>query len=358
MKTDLRSRFSNFRSWKEFDDHEMVIVLSDEKTKLRGFVGIHNTHLGPALGGTRMQLYETQDDALKDALNLSKAMSYKCALAGLPFGGGKAVVIATDAGDRKETLAAYARMVDKLRGLFKTGTDVGISDQDVRHMADYTSHMLGVTPADRGDMTTSSMAALGVYYSIRESLKEVFGSDNPKGRTVSIKGVGKLGGELARLLHEDGASLIIADVDNQKCQDIAKRFKRVEITATDTIHSHKVDVYSPCALGGEFTPKTIRELQTTIVAGGANNQLIDNEIGDSLFKMNILYVPDYIANAGGLIYVADELEADGFRQDRVLQRVRAIRKTVREMFDQSRREKRPTHRVADSIAEKRMSITR
>ncbi len=338
----------------EFDDHLMVIAFEEKNSGLQGFIAVHNTHLGPTLGGTRFQAYASKEQALRDVLNLSKAMSYKCAMAGLPFGGAKGVIIKTPGMNKNAAFQRYAEVVEELRGLFKTGTDVGIYDTDVAHMARYTSHMLGVVPGDRGDMSTSSIAALGVYYSIRASLKHRYGSGSPKGVAIGIKGVGKLGGELARLLYADGALLTIADIDSNRCDEIAAANPGTKVCPPELIHTLPFQVYSPCALGNEFTRTTIKQLKTDIIAGGANNQLAHDGIGDRLHELGILYAPDYIANAGGLIYVADELEEGGFRPQRVLQRTKAVGQTLAEVYAAATEQHKSTNAVASNIARERM----
>lgn len=334
------------------------MALTDEASGLQAFIAIHNTNLGLALGGTRMQAYDTEDDAVIDALNLSRAMSYKCALANLPYGGGKAVVMESKQLDRDQVLAAYARLVEKLGGLLKTGTDVGISDEDVAKMAKYTSHMLGVKAADRGDLNTSNVAALGVFYAIQAALARLYGTEELTGRKVAIKGAGKLGGELARLVTEAGGQVYISDIVEERCQTLQTRLSNVTAVPNGQIHKQVVDVYAPCALGGEFNEDTIKELRCKAIAGGANNQLADDAAGDLLYKRDILYVPDYIANAGGLIYVADELEADGFNQKRVLERTKSIKQTIATILERAEQEKVSPHRMADLVAIKRIKEAR
>lgn len=346
----FRNRYSrSFRVLKEFDNHEMVIGVSDKATKLRGYIAIHNTNLGPALGGTRLQYYASEEAALRDVLNLSKAMSYKCALAGLPWGGGKAVLIDDGELNRSAVLRSYARLVEKLNGLFKTGTDVGIFDQDVKRMAKHTQHMLGVSPSDRGDLSTSKMAALGVFYCVKGALWQVYGDESTQNRTIGVKGVGKLGGELVRLLHEEGARLVIADVDDAKCRTIQRKYPDVMVVAPGEIHKQVLDVFAPCALGNELTMRVINDIKARIIAGGANNQLASDAVGDKLFDKNILYAPDYVTNSGGLIYVADELEKDGFHKERVLRRVGEIQKTLNQIFTISEKKRIATHRIANEV---------
>ena len=346
----------NFRDFSEFDNHEMVIGLTDSKTGLRAYVGIHNTELGPALGGTRFKVYRSESEAIKDVLNLSKAMSYKCALAHLPYGGGKGVIYLKKGQefDRHELLAAYARLIEKLRGLFKTGTDVGITDGDVVHMAKYTSHMLGVVEADRGGLSTSNCAALGVFYAAKAALKHLDDKDDFAGKRIAIKGVGKLGGELARLAYEAGATVIVADTDRNAADRLKENMPGIQEVAPEVIHLQQVDIYAPCALGNEFEDSIIKELHCRAVVGGANNQLPDLKAGHKLHQKRILYAPDYIANSGGLIYVADELEQGGFKKARVVERISKIELTMTDIFKRSLESNMPTSDIADMIALERM----
>ncbi len=347
--------YNDFRQFKQFDNHEMVINFTDDTDGLSGAIAVHSTKLGSALGGTRIQTYGSDQDALKDVLNLSQAMSYKCALAGLPYGGGKAVINFRHDSDRRAVLQRYAEIVEKLGGLFRTGTDVGVTDDDVAFMAQSTKYMLGVSVADRGELSTSKMAALGVFYSCKAALQHVFGSDDFRGRTITIKGLGKLGGELARLAHNEGAVVIGADIDPKKTADIQKELPDVKIVSVDEIAQIKCDIYAPCALGNEFTSKNIGGLQTKIISGGANNQLVNERVGEALFKKGILYAPDYVVNAGGLIYVSDELEPGGFNKHRVLKRVADIQTTLTNIFERAATQNMPTHRISDQIAKERIS---
>lgn len=347
-----------FQDYPEFDNHEMLIAVSDKKSGLNGYIGVHSTLLGPALGGTRYQEYNSKEDAMRDALNLSKAMSFKCALAGLPYGGGKGVIFVPKNGTltKPDMLAAYARMVENLRGLFKTGTDVGISDEEVRHMAQYTSHMLGVTEADRGELSTSSCASLGVFCSMKAALQVLFGSEDFIGRKIAIKGVGKLGGELARLVHEAGGDVTVADINPDNIQKLTTLIPDIKVVDVDKIAHLDVDIYAPCALGAEFTHANVKKLHCKAVVGGANNQLYDETVGVTLHKRGILYVPDYIANGGGLIYVADELEPGGFNQQRVIERVHNIQHTVMDILTRAKQEAQPTSKIADAIAIERIGL--
>lgn len=345
--------------WRElsaFDNHEFLMALTDEASGLKAYVAIHNTNRGPALGGTRFKMYDSDLAAVEDVLNLSKAMTNKCALAGLSFGGGKAVIVNSPGLDRRKVLQAYARLIDKLDGLFKTGTDVGVSDADVRFMAESTTHMLGVIEADRGDLTTSSIAGLGVYYSAKAALKQLYGSDSFLNRSIAIKGTGKVGSALAQLVTDEGGKVIVSDIEHDQCKRLQVAIPSIQISDNFHIHRQVVDVYAPCALGQEFTESTVEELQCRAIAGGANNQLASLEIGYVLHDKGILYAPDYIVNAGGLLYVADELEPGGFNSARVHERTAAIQNILRQIFERAAIENLPPFVVADRIAAERTAF--
>lgn len=357
MANEMTTQATPLDSWQdqypEFDEHEFVMSLRHPESELQAFVAIHTTKSGRALGGTRMQVYPSEKAAIKDVLNLSRAMSYKCALANLPYGGAKGVIIApSHQNNREARLASYAALVEKLNGLFRTGTDVGISDGDVALMAQHTSQMLGVVePEKRGELSTSKAASLGVFYAMKAVLNELYGSADFRGKKVAIKGAGKLGEELARLVLEAGGEAYISDISPEKCASIVERMPTVRIVPNEEIHKQDVDIYAPCALGNEFTTQTIAELRCSAIAGGANNQLAVPDSGNLLHGRGILYVPDFVANAGGLIYVADELEQGGFNEARVIERVRAIEKTTTNIFKKARGEGLPSYRVADMMAQ-------
>ena len=308
-----------------------------------------------AVGGTRFLPYESDTEAIQDVLRLSKAMTYKCALAGLPYGGGKAVIMGPPGMSNKDFLLAYAGVIEDLGGLFKTGTDVGISDKDVVTMKRGTRHMIGAeTLGDPTLPTTAEMAALGVFYAIEASLGHHFGDTSVHGRRIGIKGVGKLGGHLAKLLHASGAKLVIGDVDKVKVAEIVNMFPDITALPPAEVHAQALDVYAPCALGHEFTLTTIKTLRAPIVAGGANNQLASLEVGEVMHREGILYAPDYIANAGGLIHVTGELEPGGYDRVVVQDRVKAIAQTLTDIYLKSRHQNRSTSVVADEIGQKIM----
>lgn len=335
----------------ELDNHEAVYSFFDNNTGLRGFLGIHNTNLGPATGGTRMYPYKCEKEALRDVLLLSKAMTYKSALAGVPFGGGKAVIIGGSEIKSEGMLREYGKVIDSFKGGFTTGTDMGITHEDTETMATESEYILGQkNTVEKFD--TSDMAALGVFFSIKEGLREIFGSPSVRGKKISINGVGKLGGELLRLLMEEGAEVVAADINLEVVEKIKSEYRDVKFVDPEVIFSQKVDAYSPCAIGGEFNEKTISRLDTKIISGGANNQLVSDTIGESLYKLGILYIPDYIANSGGLINIVDEMEENGYNKDRVTEKITSIGETVRKIINLSKARGKSTNIVANELAKK------
>ncbi len=334
----------------EFLDHEGVFKMEDKQTGLKGFVAIHNNNLGPALGGTRMLSYQNEENALKDVLRLSRAMSYKCALAGVRYGGGKAVIIGDSKKDKNEDLLrSYARCIGELKGQFYTGEDVGISKKDVQEiMLSEASYFIGKKNQAEDP---SPFASLSTFYSIQAAVESVFNLSSLKGLKVAVKGVGKVGGELVRLLIEVGAKVIVADIDIEALKKIEEQFSDVEIVEPDQIHKMDVDIYSPCALGDEFRDDNKTEIKAKIIAGAANNQLQDERIGDWFYQHNILYIPDYVSNAGGLIDVADELEPGGFQRERVMDRILSIKDTVKNIIELSKKNNESTNRTANKLAE-------
>lgn len=334
----------------EFDNHELVSHFYDKRTGLRGFIAIHNTRLGPATGGTRYWTYRSEVEALRDVLNLSKAMTYKCALAGVPYGGGKGVIM-KNARHPKDLmlLSAYARIINLFNGNFYTGEDVGITESDVAALAKGSKFVNGI-PTISGD--PAPWAALGVFYAISAGLEAIFGKATIRGWTFAIKGLGKVGSELSRLIIERGGKIFAADISKAAIRKTLRRFSQIKIVNPVEIHKLKVDVFAPCALGGDFNSKTIHELKCKIVCGGANNQLASSADGERLHRQGILYIPDYVANAGGLINVTEEWNRQGYSPERVKIKVAAIKKTVKRIVQISLRHNKATSEVADDLAEK------
>jgi leucine dehydrogenase len=342
----------HLEKFKEFDCHESVYYVYDRPTGLKGYISIHNTKLGSATGGTRFWPYKEEEGALKDALNLSHAMTHKCALADVPFGGGKAAIISHDGiKDKKALMRAYAKEINSLKGKFTTGEDVGIDENDIREMSKVSSHIVGI-PGKDGD--PSPWAALGVFSAIEQALHEVSGSKKMNDKTFSIKGLGKVGMELCRLISKKRGRLIVADIDTKKTNYAKNTFKNIKVVPPEQIHKEKVDVYSPCAMGNEFNQKNVGELRCKIVCGSANNQLCDESIGNLFLQKRILYIPDYVANAGGLINVTDSQDAGGYNRKRVQKKTKAIAKTVKKIVALSKLKKQATNKIANLMVKEKI----
>lgn len=344
----------DFRSLPDYDEHKLVALIHDARTGLHGFVAIQNDVLGPALGGTRMYPYESDLAAITDVLRLARGMTYKAALAGLKFGGGKAVLVGDPKEDKNEEyLRAYGRRLNYFNGSFITGEDVGISVADIETIAKETPYVSGrsegLHEGRKGSGDPSPVTARGVLHGIRACLEHVFGNDTISGHSFAIQGLGKVGFRLARLLHEQGARLFIADVDQHMVERALGEFRGSVRVDPAEIHRQEVDVFSPCALGGVINDHTSTQLKCRIIAGAANNQLATPAHGDVLFTQGIFYAPDYAINAGGLINVVDELEPGGYDRERALRRVVRIYGTIRNILDQSTVERIPTHLVADRV---------
>lgn len=335
----------------DFDDHEGVHLFTDPASGLRAVIAIHSTKLGPAAGGVRFWHYADSDGAITDALRLSRGMSFKNAMAGLPMGGGKGVVLAEKPGDSisHAQLEAFGRVVESLGGRYVTAEDVGMSEASMKTIATMTKHVSGLPVAagsaggDPGPYT-----AMGVYLGVKVAAKRGLGADVMKDVHVAIQGVGSVGGGLARLLAKDGARLTLADVNADRAKALAEELGG-ETVAADAILGIKADIVSPNALGAILTPESIAALQTTVVAGGANNQLATKAEGAALQARGILYAPDYVINAGGIINVGLEYLGQG-DQAEVNARIARIPDRLIEVWDESDRTGAPAADVADSIA--------
>lgn len=313
----------------ERDDFEEMVFFQDSHSGLKAIVAVHDTTLGPALGGTRMWNYRSETEALKDVMRLAKAMTYKAAAAGLNFGGGKGVIIGDPKKDKSEVLLrSYGRFIQSLRGRFITAEDVGTTLEDMRVLMSETKYVAGTS------IDPSPFTAYGVYCGIRACLEYVFGDKSVEGVHVAIQGVGKVGGELVRILLENGARVTVTDVDIERVKK-ATSFG-AEYVEPGRIYSVQCDVFSPCALGGVINESTVRRLRCSIIAGAANNQLESESIGDRLSNLGILYAPDYIINAGGLIAVAHEYErmngGGEFSTQRINREIEKIGERLKEIF--------------------------
>ncbi len=339
----------------DFDDHEGVHFFRDAASGLSAIIAIHSTTLGPAAGGCRYWRYARSSDAVTDALRLSRGMSYKNAMAGLPMGGGKAVILADPAsGKTPDMLRAFGRAVDSLGGRYVTAEDVGISDADMVAISRQTRHVSGL-PVAAGDGAAAGgdpgpFTAMGVYLGVRAAVKRGLGRDDMAGVHVAIQGVGSVGGGLARLLAADGARLTLADVDETRAAALADELGGAAVPA-DTILGIAAEVFSPCALGAILTAETIAALRAPVVAGGANNQLATPEDGWRIHQRGIVYAPDYVINAGGIINVGLEYLGHGDRAE-VEKRIAEIPGRLDTVWDESAATGDPAALVADRIAQR------
>ncbi len=334
----------------DFDEHEGVHLFTDPSSGLSAVIAIHSTTLGPAGGGCRFWHYADSNDAITDALRLSRGMSFKNAMAGLPMGGGKGVVLANaDRTKTPELLKAFGRAIDSLGGRYVTAEDVGMSDADMVTIATETKHVTGLpVAAGRAGGNPGPSTALGVYLGVKAAAKRGLGADSMAGIHVAVQGVGSVGGGLAALLARDGAKLTLADVDGDKAAAMAKALG-ADVVRTEEILSLAADIVSPNALGAILTERSIADLQTTVIAGGANNQLATRADGARVHARGILYAPDYVINAGGIINVCLEYLGQGDRSD-VEARIHKIPDRLIEVWDESERSGQPASDVADMIA--------
>ena len=334
------------------DGYEQIVFCSDDQSGLRAIVAIHSTALGPALGGTRFYPYDNEDDALIDVLRLAKGMTYKAAAAGLDLGGGKAVII----GDHRrikseELLRAYGRFIETLGGRYITAEDVGTMLEDMDIVRRESRWVTGCSKTYGGSGDPSPVTAYGVLQGIKASALEVFGEANLKGRTVALQGVGKVGHALCGYLVQEGAEVTIGDIDVDNLARAVSDFG-VQTVPLDKIHAVEADIFAPCALGGIVNDDTISDFRCKIIAGAANNQLATEEHGDKLRDLGILYAPDFVINAGGLINVEDELR--GYDRERAMKKVEGIYKAMQLIFALSHERNMSTARAAREYAEDRI----
>jgi leucine dehydrogenase len=335
------------------DNHEQIVVCSDKNSGLRAIIAIHSTTLGPALGGTRMWTYATDEEALRDALRLSKGMTYKNAIAGLNHGGGKAVIIGDSKKEKTELMfRAFGRFVDGLNGRYITAEDVGMDVRDMEFIRMETKYVTGVSVALGGSGDPSPVTAFGVYSGMKAAVHEVTGSDSLKGKKIAVQGAGHVASHLCRYLAKEGAKLFVTDIFEDKALALAKEVKAKFVKADD-IYDVDADVFAPCALGAVLNDTTIPRLKCKVIAGGANNQLLDQDRhGRMLIDRNILYAPDYAINCGGVMNVGAELS--GYDQARVMKQAEGIYDILKQVFTMAKREKIPTYEASNKIAEERI----
>lgn len=334
-------------------DYEQLVFCQDEQSGLKAIIAIHDTTLGPALGGTRMWTYQTEAQAIEDALRLARGMTYKNAAAGLNLGGGKTVIIGDPLKDKNEEMfRALGRFVQGLNGRYITAEDVGttVADMDVIH--EETDYVTGVSEAFGSSGNPSPMTAYGVYLGIKASAKEAFGTDMLEGKTVAVQGLGNVAFSLCQHLHNEGAKLIVTDINEAA---VARAVEAFDAVAVDPAHiyTQPADIFAPCALGAIVNDTTVEQMKFRVIAGSANNQLQQSRHGQLLYERGIVYAPDYVINAGGVINVADELY--GYNYDRAKARVEKIYDSLQKIYAISNDEKIPTYLAANRLAEQRIA---
>ncbi|WP_167629336.1 Glu/Leu/Phe/Val dehydrogenase [Listeria valentina] len=335
-------------------DYEQVVFCHDEASGLKAIIAIHDTTLGPALGGCRMWPYATEEEALEDVLRLARGMTYKNSAAGLNLGGGKTVIIGDPKKDKSEALfRALGRYVESLNGRYIIAEDVGTTVQDMDYMHEETRHVTGVSESFGSSGNPSPLTARGIYASMKRTAKEVFGSDSLAGKKVAVQGVGNVAFALCEMLFEEGAELTVTDI-NQEAVDRAVEKFRATAVKPDEIYQVDADIFAPCALGGILNDDTIPQLKVKAVCGSANNQLLDiKRHGEMLHERGILYAPDYIVNAGGVINVADELNT--YNAERAKQKIDEIYGQIGKVYEISAREGIIPAEAADHMAEDRIA---
>lgn len=334
-------------------DHEQVVFCQDKATGLRAIIAIHNTTLGPAAGGTRMWAYASEEEALTDVLRLSRGMTYKSALAGLNLGGGKAVIIGDARKHKSEALLRrFGRFVDSLGGKYITAEDVGINTSDMEMVKSETEHVVGLPEYMNGSGDPSPVTAYGVYMGIKASIKQLTGSDNLNGKKVMVQGVGHVGAYLVDHLAEEGASIFISDIYEDRLKAVSSKHK-VTVVDVNDVYNTPVDIYSPCALGATVNDETLAKLKCAVICGAANNQLANESIhGVEVLKKGILYAPDYLVNAGGIINCYWEII--GYNQEAALNQAKNIYNTTLDIYKKSSEENIPTYKAANMLAEARI----
>lgn len=335
-------------------NYEQVVFCQDKESGLKAIIAIHDTTLGPALGGCRMWPYESEEAALRDVLRLSKGMTYKNAAAGLNIGGGKSVIIGDPQTDKSEALfRAMGRYVESLNGRYIVAEDVGTNEHDMNNIYLETDYVTGSTARSGASGNPSPKTALGVYYAMKRTAKEVYGDDSLTGKTISIQGLGNVAYELCGLITQEGGKLIVTDINQAAVRRVVDDFG-AEAVSVDDIYGVKADIFCPCAMGAILNDETIPQLRVKAICGCANNQLADSEThSQQLKQLGILYAPDFIVNSGGVINVADELS--GYNEERATNKIKAIYEQMGQVFEIAKKEKITTAAAANHLAEQRIT---
>ncbi len=337
-------------------DYEQLIFAQDNESGLKAIIVIHDTTLGPALGGTRMWTYKSEDDAIIDSLRLARAMTYKAAAAGLNLGGGKAVIIGDPSKDKSEALfRSFGRYIQSLNGRYITAEDVGTSVQDMDWVHLETDYVTGISPVFGSGGDPSPATAYGTYIGMKAAAKVAFGDDSLMGKTIAVQGIGSVAYNLLKYLHDEGANLIVTDIFEEKIRLAVKEFGAKTVSA-DEIYGVECDIFSPNALGSIINDDTIPQFKAKLIAGAANNQLQEEHHGDLLHEKGIIYAPDFVINAGGLINVADELEI--FNQERAKKKIEKIYDNILKVFEIVERDGIPSNIAVNRLAEERIEKMR
>ncbi len=339
----------DYQTHREYDGHEAVHWRRNADGSLAALVAIHSTTLGPAAGGCRRWHYADDESALADALRLSRGMTYKNAMAGLPFGGGKAILVASAPAKTSEEFRAFGQLVDALNGRYVTAEDVGVTAEDMRYVRQATPYVSGLPGSGDSGGDPSPWTALGVFVCIEQAVRERHGLNDLRGVRVGIQGLGNVGRRLAGLLHRAGAKLTVSDLDAERVAEAVLAFG-ADAVPVEAIHAMPLDVFAPCALGGVLNAAAIGEVRAGIIAGAANNQLAATGDAERLHSRNILFLPDYVINAGGIIAVAREYRRE-FRKDAVRREVHAIADRLAKILRQARTERLAPTLVADRMVE-------
>jgi len=345
-KEDIFSIFDEMEKY----GHEQVIFNYDKATGLKSIIAIHDTTLGPALGGCRMWDYKTEQEAIMDALRLSRGMTYKCAVSNVMFGGGKTVIIGDPKKDKSDELfQSLGTYIEALKGRYYTGTDVGTVGMDFVSASKQTKYVVGLPEEYGGSGNSAIITAYGVWRGMKATAKEAFGTDSLNGLSIAVQGLGKVGQNLVRHLHDEGAKIVATDISEENVLKVKEEFPGVEIVTPEEIYGVNCDIYSPNALGAVINDDTISQFKCKAICGAANNVLKEGRHGDILHEKGILYAPDYVVNAGGLIQVADELH--GYNKDRAFKNASLIYDILLNIYKISKDQNIPTYKAADVLVE-------
>lgn len=333
--------------------HEQLVFCNDKESGLKAIIAIHDTTLGPALGGTRMWNYSNEAEALVDVMRLSRGMTYKASISGLNLGGGKAVIIGDSYSQKSEALfRRFGKFVNSLNGKYITAEDVGISPKDMEYVNMETNHVSGLPKSLGGSGDPSPVTAYGVYMGMKAAAKVQFGNESLKGKKIAVQGVGHVGEHLVKHLTKENAEVIISDINQERLKIVSEKYG-VNVVDEDQIYDLELDIYSPCALGATINDDTILRLKASVIAGAANNQLLDEEVhGKALEERGILYAPDFLINAGGLINVYREVE--GISEERAMELTENIYQTTLNIFQLAGEQSLTTHQAALNLAASRI----